>query len=222
MDRFNFGFEVKSVDESGVFEGYGAVFGNRDLGGDIIEPGAFSKSLKARGSRGVKMLLDHDSTKRIGVWEHLSEDQHGLLVKGRLLTQKQVGAETYIDLKEGAIDGLSMGGRVKSDAYDGRKRARILKEIDLLEISLVSFPMNESARVTAVKSLADMTAKDFRDLEAALRDEGLSRSEAVKAVACFKSWSRRDGVASDETTLRDEAGAEIEALIKRNIEILKS
>ena len=223
MHKINSPFELKQIDEeTGAFEGYASVFGNKDQGGDIVMKGAFAASLKSRGPKGVKMLADHDATKRVGIWTDMAEDENGLLVKGRLLLEKQIGKEAHIDLKSGALTGLSIGGRTKSDAYDGRKRARIIKEFDLYEISLVTFPMNEQAQVFAVKSLADLTADDFREIEAALRTKGLSRTDAVKAVSGFKDWLRRDADAPD-TSSRDEKGAaELADLIRRNIATLSS
>lgn len=207
MDRLDFALEVKGVSDSGVFEGYASTFGERDLGGDIVVAGAFTKSLKARGAKGVRMFADHDSTKRIGVWTDISEDQTGLYVKGQLLTEKEIGRDAYIDLKNGALDGMSIGFRTKSDSYDGRRKARMLKEVDLLEISLVSFPMNENARVTAVKSI-----KTIREFEDFLRDVGGYSHAAAKAIAAsgFKAAEPRDEDDADE----------LAAAIRRNIATL--
>jgi hypothetical protein len=146
------------------------------------------------------------------------EDERGLKVRGRLLVEKAIGKEAHIDLKAGALDGLSIGYRVKSDAYDGRRRARLLKELDLFEISLVPFPMNSEARVTAVKSL---TVDEIRELEDALRDEGrLSGAEAKRSLSVFKKWLQRE-VGEPNTTPRDEAGAaELAELLRRNIATL--
>jgi HK97 family phage prohead protease len=216
MDRLHFAFDLKAVSEIGVFEGYASTFGNRDQGGDIVEAGAFAKSIKTRGPRGIKMLADHDATKRIGVWTDMEEDANGLYVKGQLLTEKTLGQEAYIDLKAGALSGLSIGGRASLTAQDGRKRARMIKEWDLYEISLVTFPMNESATVTGVKELSDMLSEDWREIEAALRTKGLSRADAVKAVSGFKDYFRRDA-GKPETALRDEEQAAIADLIRANI-----
>lgn len=207
MDRLDFALQVKGVSDAGLFEGYASTFGDRDLGGDIVVAGAMTKSIKARGPKGVRMFADHDSRKRIGVWTDFAEDDKGLYVKGRLLLEKQDGKDAYIDLKEGALDGLSIGFRTKSDSYDGRRKARMLKEIDLLEISLVSFPMNENARVTGVKSI-----KTIREFEDFLRDEGGYSHAAAKAIAAggFKAAEPRD---------EDDADA-IAAAIRRNIETL--
>lgn len=191
MDRVPFFFDLKSADDSGVFEGYASVFGNKDQGGDIVERGAFAKALKSRGVRGIKMLADHDPKQRIGIWEEMREDDQGLYVRGRLLTEKSNGKDAYIDLKSGALDGLSIGGRTVSDAIDGRKRARMIKEFDLYEISLVSFPMNEQARISSVKSL-DVDV--IRAIEADLRKElNLSNAAAVSAVAIVKKHLREGG-----------------------------
>lgn len=219
MDKLAFPLELKSVAEDGTFEGYASTFGERDLGGDIVEPGAFTKTIKARGPKGVKMLADHDPRERIGVWTDLLEDSKGLYVKGRLLTEKSNGREALIDLKAGALDAMSIGFRSKSDSYDGRRRARLLKEVDLLEISLVPFPMNEGARVTAVKSVQDMDAEDWREIEATLRMKGLSRTDAVKAVSGFKEWLRRDA-GEPETSPRDEDGAALADALRRNIALI--
>lgn len=209
MQHLDCSFELKAVSDAGTFEGYAATFGNRDLGGDIVETGAFTKTLKERGAKGVKMLMDHDSRQRVGVWESIEEDKSGLYVKGRLLMEKQIGKEAYIDLKAGALDAMSIGYRVKSDAYDGRRRARLLKEVDLLEISLVPFPMNEAARVTGVKA-ADRI-KTIREFEDFLRDVGGYSHAQAKAIAS-------QGFKGSEP--RDEDGTDLAALIRRNLETL--
>jgi HK97 family phage prohead protease len=214
MDRLDFALEIKGVTEAGLFEGYASTFGERDLGGDIVVAGAFAKSLKVRGAKGVRMFADHDSRKRIGVWTEIAEDEKGLAVKGRLLLEKQDGKDAYVDLKEGALDGMSIGFRTKLDSYDGRRKARMLKEVDLMEISLVSFPMNENARVTGVKALADI--KTIRDFEDALRNgtlPPLSASEAKAFLAGgFKALrSERDA---------GDVSAEAMEALRRNIATL--
>lgn len=204
MENWNFSLELKAIQDDGTFEGYASTFGNKDQGGDIVAPGAFARSIKAKGVNGIKMLADHDPRQRIGVWTMIEEDDRGLKVAGRLLTEKGNGREAYIDLKAGALDGLSIGGRTTLDAADGRKRARIIKEFDLYEISLVSFPMNESARVTSVKAASHI--KTIREFEDFLRDEGGFSHAAAKAIAAggFKA-----------TDPRDEDGPDIEAIKSR-------
>lgn len=164
------------ADGEGVIEGYGSVFGNKDNGGDIVAKGAFSESL-ASGRR-VKMLSQHDPYSVIGVWDEMSEDDNGLRVKGRILQTIQAGKEAYELVKAGAIDGLSMGYRtVKAGAMNG---ARVIEKADLWEVSLVTFPMNEMARIDAVKA-AEMSQ---REIERVLtQDAGLSRSVARQLMA---------------------------------------
>jgi len=168
----------------GTFEGYGSVFGNKDLGNDVIEPGAFKKSLKSRKPQSVKLLYQHKSDMPIGVFDEIKEDEYGLVVKGRLALKTQAGAEAYELLKMGALDGLSIGFRVNPEqvSYDRRANKRIIKEVDLMEVSLVTFPMNPQALVRSVKG----QEISIREWEKGLRDAfNLSRSEskmAAKAV----------------------------------------
>jgi len=176
----------------GTFEGYGSVFGNKDLGNDVIEAGAFAKSLKKRKPQNVKLLYQHKSDMPIGVFDEIREDEHGLVVKGRLALKTQAGAEAYELLKMGALDGLSIGFRVnpKEVSYDKRGNKRIIKEVDLMEVSLVTFPMNPQATVRSVKG----EQYSIREWENGLRDAfNLSRSEAkVAAKAVTKCFDQRE------------------------------
>ena len=176
----------------GTFEGYGSVFGNKDLGNDVIEAGAFAKSLKKRKPQNVKLLYQHKSDMPIGVFDEIKEDEHGLVVKGRLALKTQAGAEAYELLKMGALDGLSIGFRVnpKEVSYDKRGNKRIIKEVDLMEVSLVTFPMNPQATVRSVKG----EQYTIREWENGLRDAfNLSRSEAkVAAKAVTKCFDQRE------------------------------
>lgn len=161
----------------GVIEGYGAVFGNADLGGDIILPGAFAESLKT--GRRVKMLREHSPDDVVGVWDEITEDSSGLRLKGRLLLTIGDGKDAFELVKAGAIDGLSIGYQTVESEYDSAGR-RLLKQVNLWEVSLVTFPMNELARIDAVKA-ADLTE---RELERVLtRDAGLTRSVAQRLMA---------------------------------------
>ena len=170
--------------EFGLFEGYGSVFGNKDLGNDVIEKGAFTKSIRRRTNKGVKLLYQHKSDMPIGVFDVIKEDDHGLVVKGRLALKTQAGAEAYELLKMGALDGLSIGFKINPSevSYDRRSNKRIIKEVDLMEVSLVTFPMNPQATVRSVKG----QEISIREWEKGMRDAfNLSRSEskmAAKAV----------------------------------------
>lgn len=176
----------------GEFEGYGSVFGNKDLGNDVVEQGAFTQSLKMKKPQDVKLLYQHKSDMPIGVFDSIKEDEHGLKVKGRLALKTQAGAEAYELMKMGALKGLSIGFRVNPEkvSYDRRTNKRIIKEVDLMEVSLVTFPMNPKALIRSVKG-EDIT---IREWENGLRDAfNLSRSEAkVAAGAVHKSFSQRD------------------------------
>tara|TARA_Y100001972_G_scaffold122976_1_gene169477 strand:- start:381 stop:1142 length:762 start_codon:yes stop_codon:yes gene_type:complete len=177
--------------EKGMFEGYASIFGNKDLGNDVIEKGAFMRSLRRKGAKKIKMLYQHDTKEPIGVFDKVTEDQNGLYVKGRLAMGTQKGKEVYELMKMGAIDGLSVGYRVdaKGQSYDDKRKYRVLKEVELMEISAVTFPMNPRARIQAVKS--DMTVREW---EHKLREVGnLSHSESkVAASAVHKALSQRE------------------------------
>lgn len=145
-------FEVKEVAEDGTFTGYASTFNNPDLGGDIVLPGAFTKSLSKRPADKVKMLRGHDQSEPIGVWTDLAEDKKGLRASGKLIMETAKGWETYVLMKAGAMDGLSIGFRAIKSTFDRAKGARLLQELDVPEISVVTFPMNTRATVSAVKS----------------------------------------------------------------------
>jgi HK97 family phage prohead protease len=199
-----FEFDCKSVEEEkGEFEGYGSIFGNKDLGNDVVEAGAFSKSLRRRKPNQVKMLWQHKMDEPIGVFDKISEDGEGLQVKGRLALGTQRGKEAYELMKMGALDGLSIGYKVDPDKqeYDTRRRRRMLKEIDLMEISLVTFPMNPKARVSAVKG----EGWTIREWERFLRDEAsLSRSDSkVGAKALVDTLTKQRDAGEAKTSLVD-------------------
>ena len=170
--------DLKGVSEEGVFEGYASKFGDRDQSGDTVMKGAFKNSLSQRKTKGVKMLWQHDHSHPIGVWDEIKEDATGLFVRGRLLTTVQKAKEAYELMKAGVIDGLSIGYRTIKSLRDGATESRQLKEVDLWEISLVTFPMLTSATVTSVKG--DWTK---REVERVLRDAGMPNAMAVKLIA---------------------------------------
>ncbi len=187
--------EIKAYqdeDEKGVFEGYGSIFGNVDLGNDVIQSGAFTKSINRTGAKGVKLLYQHKTDMPIGVFESIEEDQKGLKVKGRLAMGTQAGRETYELMKMGALDGLSIGFKTsaKGASYDPKTKRRMIKEVELMEISVVTFPMNPRAKIRKVKG-QDVS---IREWENGLRDAfSLSRSEAkIAAKAVQDAFSLRD------------------------------
>lgn len=188
MKTKDFALQVKDLSEDGTFEGYGSVFGNVDSYGEKVMPGAFVESLarhKREGSN-VLMLWNHDPHQPIGVWEDLAEDAKGLWGKGRFLLDIQRAREVHALAKNRAIGGLSIGYREVEAEPDGN--IRLLKKLDLYEISPVTFPANRRARIESVKSermeefarrLRDgdpMPPKEFEDI---LREAGVPKSMAT-------------------------------------------
>ena len=153
--------------------GYASVFNRRDQGGDVVLPGAYADSLKAmsKAGRRVKMLWQHDPTQPIGIWDVVREDKTGLYVKGRLLPEVEKGREAAALLEAGAIDGLSIGYRTVKAERDG-KGHRLLQELELWEVSLVTFPMLPEARVAGKADSPE--AETWRDV-AALLEEARAR-----------------------------------------------
>lgn len=229
-------FEVKFADggaPAGSFEGYGAVFGNIDSHGDLIEPGAFAKSLLDRqtAGRGLPAMYKQHGAKLfpgnkhepIGVWDAMSEDTNGLHVKGRLVgLDTEEGKWNYALLRDGAMKGLSIGYNVPP--YGARKGSdkpgepkRYLKMLNLREVSLVDDPSNALSRVTSMKGRwteesAAEEIKTIRDFEDFLRDVGGFSHAAAKAIAAggFKAKAEP----RDEDAIGDHIRAQFGALAK--------
>ncbi|WP_420135320.1 HK97 family phage prohead protease [Rhodopseudomonas sp.] len=137
--------------EDGSIEGYASLFGEVDQARDMVMPGAFTQTLKQRGLRKIPMLFQHDPSEPVGVWLELTEDWRGLRARGRLIPDVARGRELLALLRAGAIDGLSIGYRTVRGAIDPKTRVRRLYQVDLWEISIVTFPLLQGARVGAVK-----------------------------------------------------------------------
>ncbi|WP_458790281.1 HK97 family phage prohead protease [Yoonia sp. MH D7] len=153
------------VTDGSVIEGYASLFGKADQGGDTVEVGAYAASLAKKKS--IKMLWQHDPAQPIGVWDEVREDARGLWVKGRILTDVARGREAAALIGAGAIDGLSIGYRtIKSRKND--KGGRLLSELELWEVSLVTFPMLPDARVGAKGD--DPAAAALREMAAVFTD----------------------------------------------------
>ncbi|PZO81672.1 MAG: HK97 family phage prohead protease [Mesorhizobium amorphae] len=140
------------IGSDGTFAGYASLFHVADLGRDVVEPGAFRRSLDKRGASGVRMLFQHDPAQPIGTWLELKEDRRGLFVRGRLATGAAKAREVLSLMEAGAVDGLSIGFRTVRAAPDKGRGLRRILEADLWEISIVTFPMQPDARVTALKA----------------------------------------------------------------------
>jgi HK97 family phage prohead protease len=206
---YNCPFEIKKEDitDAGIFEGFGSTFGGKpDSYGDIITEGAFKETLRkgGRNGTGIAMLWQHKSDKPIGVYQEVVETEKGLKVRGELALEVQQGKEAYILMKMGALNGLSIGwdflrdkdGNRFDDAMEMSKnnKIRYLKRLELWEISPVTFPANTRATITTVKAVIE-EAKNIREFEHALRDEGLS-IQAAKYIASLckpkleKKWNK--------------------------------
>jgi len=186
--------EVKELAENGTFAGYGSIFGNKDRCGEVVEPGAFAKSLAAHTSRGSrpKLFWQHDPHQPIGSWVDMKEDATGLWVEGRLNMDVQKGREAYALLKAGDIDGLSIGYRIIREMHDKSAGVLRLKELDLVEVSIVSVGANDRALIDAVKAAEIASLRDriaagerltVRQLETVLKEYlDLSNAQAERAI----------------------------------------
>lgn len=191
----DFSFKVKAADDAGAIEGYGSVYGVRDSYNEVVMPGAFSDSLARHKREGTYplMLWQHNPDEPIGVWNELADDGKGLASKGQLLQGVRRADEALIMLKAGAIQGMSIGYREVDvePAKDGEPR-RLIK-LDLLEISIVSFPANRRARVESVKAegalsdfarrLRDGEPPSIKEFEDVLRDAGVPKAMAVQIAS---------------------------------------
>jgi HK97 family phage prohead protease len=217
--RLNFGLtEVKFADGAapGTFSGYGAVFSNEDLGGDVILPGAFGDTLAAWKAKGKlpKMLWQHgydDNSLPVGIWTKMLEDDRGLAVEGRLIAlDTDRGKVLHEGMQTGAIDAMSIT-YVATDVIYGSKEGepwRTIRKLDLYEVGPVLFGMNEDATIDEAK--AARSIKTIRDFESFLRDAGGFSIADAKAIASggFKAKSalRDEGdVANALAGLRERA-----------------
>lgn len=148
------------------FEGYASLFGVPDGAGDVVAPGAFAVTLRRRPPDKVRMLYQHSALEPIGVWENIREDSRGLYVKGRLVLDVVRAREVRSLIAEGALNGLSIGFRTVRAARDAKTGLRRLTEIELWEISVVTFPLLAGSSVTAVGGapLADTLRQAAHDL----------------------------------------------------------
>ena len=191
--------EVKA---DGTIEGYASKFGIKDQGGDIVVKGAFSTSIK---SRMPKMLWQHDPAQPIGAWKRVAEDSTGLIVEGVIDLEVQKGREAHSLLKSGAIEGMSIG--YASREVENTKRGRLLRDLDLWEVSLVTFPMLQEATVDSVKSIGEIDdpIEMKRNLEKTLREAGVSKKLATKAAADVAKMilDEREAAGSNDLTVED-------------------
>lgn len=183
--------------DAGEFQGYASVFDSNDQINDTIKPGAFKQSLQ----KGLpKMFINHDhSAIPVGDWLDMKEDKTGLFATGRIDMNHRDGLTAYSALKRGAMDGMSIGFQMNAGDYEAKEDGgRLIKNVELFEVSIVNFPMESGARISDVK-FEDLTS--LKDWEGYLRDaEGLSRSVAKALISQIKHIACRD----DESVLKDQ------------------
>lgn len=178
---FKTDFQIKEISEEGKFSGYGSVFDVIDHGRDKIVKGAFTDSLKEwKAKKKLPALLwQHDHKQPIGKYTKMVEDENGLYVEGQLALKTQRGAEAHELMKMDAVDGLSIGYALKEWTYDEDEDFYTLLKVNLWEVSLVTIPMNDEARVSDVKNiLASGEIPTERQFEKFLRDVGFSKQQA--------------------------------------------
>jgi HK97 family phage prohead protease len=204
MEKVCVSLDVKSLKDREL-EGLGAVFRNKDLGGDIIVPGAFTKSLKQPKQAVRPMLWMHKADAVIGRWDSMKESDEGLIVKG-VLADTDLGNEIHTLLKMEAVRGLSIGYSVEDFSYD-KSGARLLKEIDLWEVSVVSMPMNPLATIQHVKSRLSAAGEyvpTIKEFERILRNAGCSASVAKTISYKLRNLEDESDEMPDEAPRKEE------------------
>lgn len=204
--------EIKSLKDSGEFEGYGSTFGGEpDAYGDVIAEGAYVDSLASHQSKGTmpKLFWQHNPGEPIGKWVDAKEDGHGLLMKGKLNMDVQRGREAHALLKAGDIDGLSIGYRIKEYSVDTDSGVWTLEKLDLIEVSIVSVGANENAIVSSVKAAKaahDLNEKlrageqlTQREFETWLKGLGFSNSQAERAARLHLKGQGEPAAAADDS-----------------------
>ncbi len=178
-------FDIKGLNDGGEIKGYGAAFNNVDHGKDMLLPGAFTKTLLKHEQQKTMptFLYAHDIKEPVGDWFKMGQDSTGLATEGKIWVGDGIprAQQAYRLAKSTGAKGLSMGYVTKKADFNSKTGVRGLIEVDLHEVSIVTFPMNEKAIVTGVKSLfkdAEGKFRSIRELESLLRDGGLSAQEA--------------------------------------------
>lgn len=208
--------EQRAVADDGTIEGYGSVFNIVDDWGDIVAPGAFTASLAEHKAAGTMpaMLWQHDDDDPIGVWLDMTEDSRGLRVKGKIVRESTCGADAYALIKAGALNGLSIGFIAKAWSWDEKTGVRTLTEVDLWEVSPVTFAANRAAKITGVKG-APQPITTIRDAERALRDAGLSAEQAKATLAAVKRTVIAERDAEQDTARAMRAAQQLLATLHR-------
>lgn len=204
--RLDIPFEIKSISDSGAFAGYGSVFGVKDSYSDIVIKGAFTNSLNQWKEKGrlPALLWQHKMDEPIGYYTKMIEDDNGLYVEGQLLIDDDpLAKRAHAHMRAKSLSGLSIGYVLNDYDYDKEKSAFILKDIDLWEVSVVTFPANDEARIDNVKSIFESgDIPPPREIERVLRDVGLSRTQAKAFMSeGYAALKQRDVSNSEENAL---------------------
>lgn len=201
----DFSLEVKALKSGGLFSGHASLFDEVDSYDEKVARGAFTDTLAEYAAKGraLPVLWQHRTDEPIGVYERVEEDAKGLFVEGRLLVDEVERArEAYSLLKAKAVSGLSIGFYTRESSYDEKEHVRTLTKLDLVEISIVTVPALDSARISDVKQkLANGELPTIRELETSLRDLGFSKSQAAGIVAKGYRSFLRDADNDDENEL---------------------
>jgi HK97 family phage prohead protease len=210
MNNLGCPFEVKELNDAGSFEGVASMYGNIDLGGDIVMPGAF-KQFATTKDGSIRILDSHQTRSPIGKGK-LTDTHFGLVLKGQLNREVARAREIHALMKDGIIDGLSVGFDILPNGAEVREDGvRLLKELKLWEVSTTAFPMNQSAQVSAVKTLEKINS--VREMEDMLRDAvGLSRAQAKLHAGAI--WSTLTGQRDADGEVGDAAKLAISTLEK--------
>lgn len=200
MKTVDAAFEIKEMDASGSFAGFGSVYGNVDGGGDIVAENSFATSLSHWQSKGrmPALLWQHNAKEPIGAFQKMEETPQGLYVEGCLALKTRRGAEAYELLKMKALSGLSIDYITKDSDLNTKTGIRTIRAAELYGVSLVTFPMNDAARVTSVKSIEEIG--DLSGAELYLQElGGVSRSEAKAVISKLLSLARLEAEAKDDS-----------------------
>ena len=205
--RLDIPFEIKSISDTGAFTGYGSVFGVKDSYSDIVIKGAFANSLNKWKEKGrlPALLWQHKMDEPIGYYTKMVEDDNGLYLEGQLLIDDDpLAKRAHAHMKAKSLSGLSIGYILNDYDYDKEKSAFILKDIDLWEVSVVTFPANDEARIDNVKSIFESgDIPPPREIERVLRDVGLSRTQAKAFMSeGYASLKQRDVSNSEENAIK--------------------
>lgn len=222
MQTIEVPLEVKATSKTGQFEGYGAVFGNKDLGNDIILPGAFEK-VRTTNDKKVRIALYHNLGQLMGK-ASFKQDDHGLYLNGQVNMNVSYAKDAYELMKDGTLDGMSVGFNILPGGYEWDKEeesgeaVRIISKAELWEVSVVPFGMNPEAKIDSVKQA--FMGQGVRAFEAHLRDSGFSRKESVAMVSYVQKFLQSDfaeGVnsQSDSERLPSEMLAQLKSAIAK-------